>query len=148
MDNALEMNCALCWRACRMSRISRRLDLCSVYLSKSAMARRRSSTDSKIPLAPNGLPASSDWLFPEYDFEKMRLTRHAFTIMERILENGRWDELNWLFDHYGDSRIRRWVREYGFMALTRRSFALWRLVLDIKRYRKPWWAKRDKLGPW
>lgn len=101
-----------------------------------------------VRLAPNGLPETSDWLFPEYDFEVMEPEKYASTIMERILENGRWDELNWLFDHYGERQIKQWVRQRGFRALSRRSFALWRLVLGIKRYRAPSWAKRDKLGPW
>ncbi|MBI3359502.1 MAG: hypothetical protein HY023_00125 [Chloroflexi bacterium] len=112
------------------------------------MAARNRSSHTSIPLAPNGLPASSDWLFPEYDFEKMTPKKHYSTIIERILERGRWDEINWLFDHYGEKQVKQWVRQHGFQGLSRRSFALWKLVLGIKRYRRPWWAKIDNAWPY
>lgn len=96
-----------------------------------------------IKLAPNGLPETSDWLFPEYDFEKMRPRKHISTIVERILERGTWEEINWLFDHYGERQVKQWIRQQGYRALSRKSFALWRLVLGIRRYRAPTWAKKD-----
>jgi hypothetical protein len=101
-----------------------------------------------VKLAPNGLPETAGWLFPEYDFEKMEPIRYAATIMERILERGAWAEVNWLFDHYGERRVRDWVERHGFRALSRRSFALWRLVLGIEQYRAPEWAKADRAWPY
>ena len=38
-----------------------------------------------IEIAPNGLPLSSAWLFPEYDFAQMNPDEYAGVIMERIL---------------------------------------------------------------
>jgi hypothetical protein len=101
-----------------------------------------------VKLARNGLPETSDWLFPEHDFERMEPKAYAATIMERILERGTWAEVNWLFEYYGERRVKDWVRQHGFRGLSRRSFALWRLVLDIKRYRAPVWAKADKAWPY
>ena len=101
-----------------------------------------------VPLAPNGLPETSDWLFPEYDFSQMEPKTYSSTVMERILERGSWAEINWLFDHYGERHVKQWVRRHGFRALSRRSFALWRLVLDINRYKAPRWAKADRAWPY
>jgi hypothetical protein len=94
------------------------------------------------------LPESAAWLFPEYEFAKMNLRRHRHVIMERILERGTWGEINWLFDEYGEGAVRDWVRQWGFRALTRRSFALWRLVLGVRHYRAPTWARAAKMDPW
>ena len=101
-----------------------------------------------VKLAPNGLPESSDWLFPEYDFEQMEPKEYASVIMERILERGSWAEVNWLFDHYGEQQVQDWVRQSGFRALSRRSFALWRLVLSVEQYQAPAWAKADRAWPY
>jgi len=94
------------------------------------------------------LPESPAWLFPEYEFGNMNPRTHRYVIMECILERGTWSEVNWLFDTYGERDVRDWVRQWGFRALTRRSFALWQLVLDSKRYRAPAWARAAKMDPW
>ena len=101
-----------------------------------------------VKLAPNGLPESSNWLFPEHDFDRMEPDTYASTIMERILERGSWAEVNWLFDYYGQPQVRDWVRQHGFRALSRRSFALWRLVLEIDGHSAPVWAKADQAWPY
>lgn len=103
---------------------------------------------SEVVFAANGLPISTEWLFPEYRFEKMDPETHAGVVIERVLERGSWDELEWLFDHYGVERITRWVRLHGFRLLSRRSFALWRLVLGVDHYRAPEWAIQAKEYPW
>ena len=106
------------------------------------MPTRKSSSHRK------SLPASTAWLFPEYTFDKMDDEGYADVIIERILERGTWSEINWLFETYGEQAVRDWVRQRGFRALTRRSFALWQLVLGIKRYRAPAWARAAKMDPW
>ncbi len=99
-------------------------------------------------MARRTLPASTAWLFPEYEFGKMNPRAYRHVIIERILERGTWSQVNWLFDTYGEKDVRDWVRQWGYRALTRRSFALWQLVLSIKRYRAPAWARAAKMDPW
>ena len=91
-------------------------------------------------LAANDLPADAGWLFPEYDFETMELVTHRGVIIERILERGTWEQLRWLFATYGEDEVADWVRRHGFRLLSRRSFALWRLALDVVEYHAPEWA--------
>jgi len=105
-------------------------------------AERRQEGD--LLLAENGLPASSDWLFPEYDFAAMESEEYAGVIIERILERGSWAELRWLFARYGEKRVAEWVRQHGFRLLTKRSFALWRLALRVQDYVAPPWAVAAK----
>lgn len=97
-----------------------------------------------IKLAPNGLPESSKWLFPEYDFEDIQPEEYAGVIIERILEKGTWLEVNWLFDRYGEKRIAAWVQRHGFRLLSPRSFALWKLILNVDDYVAPDWARQAK----
>jgi len=95
------------------------------------------------------LPADSSWLFPEYDFSTMSTEDHAGVIIERILERGSWEQVRWLFAHYGEGYVADWVRRHGFRLLSRRSFALWRLVLGITDPIAPDWAVEAKrMGPW
>ena len=101
-----------------------------------------------IDLAPNGLPQSSQWLFPEYEFARMNLDEYTGVIIERIHDLGSWAEINWLFDTYGESRITEWVRQHGFRLLSPRSFALWRLNLNIIDFVAPDSAVKAKAMTW
>jgi hypothetical protein len=65
-------------------------------------------------------------------------------IIERILERGSWTQLRWLFAIYGEDYVADWVRQHGFRLLSKRSFALWRLALDITDYVAPDWAVAAK----
>ncbi len=104
------------------------------------------NTQEKWELAPNGLPVSSAWLFPEYDFATMEPEQYAGVIVERMLERGSWTELCWLLARYGERRGADWVRQHGCRLLSQRSFALWRLVLGIQDYTAPPWAVEAKIG--
>ncbi len=101
-----------------------------------------------VELAPNGLPQSSQWLFPEYDFAQMMPDEFAGVIIERILDRGSWQEVNWLFERYGEHRLTEWVRAHGFRLLSPRSFALWRLNLNITEFVAPEWAQQAKAMTW
>jgi len=106
-------------------------------------------SDTLPLLADNHLPADAAWLFPEYDFDTMGLESHNSVIIERILERGTWEQLNWLFVTYGKADVAEWVRRHGFRLLSRRSFALWRLALGVSEYVAPEWAVEAKrMEPW
>ncbi len=100
-------------------------------------------------LPPQELPVDAGWLFPEYTFEEIQIESHRSVIIERTLERGSWDQLRWLFATYGEADVADWVRQHGFRLLSKRSFALWKLALGVKKYVAPEWAKAAKAGePW
>jgi len=101
-----------------------------------------------VELAPNGLPKTSKWLFPEYDFTQMNPDEYASVVIERILDRGSWAEINWLYDTYGEARLADWVRQHGFRLLSPRSFALWRLVLGVDNFVAPDWAVEARSMGW
>lgn len=90
------------------------------------------------------LPPDTNWLFPEYSFSSLDEELHQGVIIERILERGSWSQLQWLFSRYGETRVTEWVQLHGFRLLSKRSFALWKLTLDITSYHAPTWAKKSK----
>ena len=94
----------------------------------------------QIALAANQLPADAVLLFPEHDFEPVSLEEHRGVIIERVLERGTWEQVRWLFATYGETEVAEWVQEHGFRLPSRRSFALWRLVLGVGDYVAPDWA--------
>lgn len=100
--------------------------------------------DATKPYAKKRLPTDAAWLFPEYDVEAVDLEHHRGVIVERILERGTWTQLHWLFATYGEGEVAAWVRRHGFRLLSKRSFALWRLALDIADYEAPAWAVEAK----
>jgi hypothetical protein len=86
------------------------------------------------------MPSDTAWLFPEYAFAAMDVQTHRGVIIERVLERGSWEQLRWLFATYGEAAVADWVARHGFRLLSKRSFALWRLVLEVENYHAPDWA--------
>jgi uncharacterized protein DUF6922 len=101
-----------------------------------------------VETASNGLPVTSQWLFPEYDFKQMDPEGHAGVVIERLLEQGSWAEVNWLFDSYGEQKLAEWLCLHGFRLLSPRSFALWRLILKVDHFVAPDWALRARALGW
>jgi hypothetical protein len=79
----------------------------------------------------------------------MDLVHHKSVVIERVLEKGTWAQLRWLFATYGEEDVAAWVRRHGFRLLSGRSFALWRLALDVTDYVAPKWAiEAKRMDPW
>ncbi|MBD3287949.1 hypothetical protein GF337_04025 [candidate division KSB1 bacterium] len=94
----------------------------------------------------NNPPTSLSRLFQEYDFERMDVRQHANIIIERTLEMGNWEELHWLFHHYGIQRITEYLKQLGSRRLSKMTFNYWIKLLQIKEYRPAPFAEiRDKL---
>ncbi|MDZ7331772.1 MAG: hypothetical protein ONB31_07315 [candidate division KSB1 bacterium] len=84
----------------------------------------------------NPIPSSLARLFQEYDFEQMDAELYAQPIIERTLEMGTWEELHWLFHHYGLKRIVEYLQQYGHRRLSKMTFNYWCKLLDIREYRQ------------
>jgi hypothetical protein len=90
---------------------------------------------SDVELDNRALPVGLKPFFQEYDFQSLETTRHANLIIPRVLENGDWEELRWLFGVYGARRIRLYLRRYGERSLQPVTFNYWRKLLKIRRWR-------------
>ena len=72
--------------------------------------------------------------FQEYDLDPLNLSQDANLVIHRTLEFGNWDEVRWLFQLYGSTRIRLFVRKYGERWLRPVTFNYWRKLLRIRRW--------------
>lgn len=102
---------------------------------------------SVLQLKQPDIPPDMAWLFPEYAFGAMGVQTHSGVIIERVLERGSWEQLRWLFSTYGEASVADWVGKHGFRLLSKRSFALWRLVLNVETFVAPEWAIAAKQLP-
>lgn len=92
------------------------------------------------------IPASFVRFFQEYDFESMDVTYHANTIIERTLEFGTWEELHWVFHHYGVQQVIEYLKRFGDRRLSKVTFNYWCKLLEIKDYRRaPFADIREKI---
>ena len=89
-----------------------------------------------MPKSAAHVPPTLRPYFQEYALESLKLGRDATLIIQRTLEYGTWDEVRWLFQTYGDQRIRVFVRERGERMLSRVAFTYWRKLLRIQRWRR------------
>ena len=89
-------------------------------------------------------------LFPEVSLRKIDAERDARFVLARVLESGRMDDVAWCMRRYGLGRIRTFFREEGDPSLSRKTIALWRLVLDERT--EPWATSRRSrvrnIVPW
>ncbi len=89
-----------------------------------------------MPDSVTRVPSTLRSYFQEYDLESLKLERDATLIIQRTLEHGTWEEVRWLYQTYGDRRIRAFVRERGERMLSRVTFNYWRKLLGIQRWRR------------
>jgi hypothetical protein len=66
----------------------------------------------------------------------MDVDSYANIIIERTLELGTWEELHWLFHHYGVQRIIEYLQRYGHRRLSKVTFNYWCKLLEIKEFRQ------------
>lgn len=85
------------------------------------------------------IPASTRWLFPEYDFDRMTAEEFFPVIVERILNRGSWAEIRWLLERYDRTRIAGWIERHGYRRLDKRALHYWCWMLGIREVRKPPW---------
>jgi len=90
------------------------------------------------------IPASTRWLFPEYNFDRMNAEEFFPVIVERILNRGSWAEIRWLLDRYEKDRIAAWVQRHGYRRLDKRALHYWCWMLGIREVHKPPWETESQ----
>ncbi len=89
---------------------------------------------SKVTQVQSGIPSGLYPYFQEYDVTALDLKHDANLIIFRILEFGNWEEVGWLFNTYGNRRIRVFLRKYGERWLKPVIFHYWRKLLRIRKW--------------
>jgi hypothetical protein len=103
----------------------------------------------KIGLKHARVPRRLRPYFQEYVLEHLEIERDANIIIQRTLEFGTWQEIEWLFCVYGIKRIKQFVGALGERGLSRIAFNYWRKLLAIKTWRKsPFPIARQDVWPY
>jgi len=98
----------------------------------------------------SGLPSRLRWLFWNVDFNALDPERDANTILARVLERGRLEDVRWAMDSYGLDKVHAFFRDTGHPELTARTIAFWRVVLDAEEETwasTPEW-RQSSSAPW
>ncbi len=95
------------------------------------------------------LPPALEGLFRNYVTETIDLDRHRDLIVKTVLARGAWDQVIWVFDHYGAEAVGDVFRKdyFGLRTLPRPTLCLWELLFiePDARHRS---ATTDPVGRW
>ncbi|MGE5575804.1 MAG: DUF6922 domain-containing protein [Syntrophothermus sp.] len=91
------------------------------------------------------LPNSFARLFRSYNFEELDDERQSKLIVKTVLAYGEWEEILWLFRHYGREKIGEIFLEdyYGLRTLPESARRLWELLFVPET--SPHWPTRRNL---
>ena len=88
-------------------------------------------------------------LFHNYVTETIDLDRHRNLVVKTVLARGTWDQVVWVFNHYGAKAVGDVFRRdyFGLRSLPRPTLSLWELLFiePDARYRS---ATTDPVGRW
>lgn len=76
-----------------------------------------------------GIPWRLTPCFQEYDLEQLYPEAHSDLIIERTLAYGDRHAARWLWQRYGQARLRAWVQRAGARRLPWRRYTLWCVLL-------------------
>jgi hypothetical protein len=90
------------------------------------------------------------WLFWDVDFETLDPDADAESILPRVLENGRLQDVRALLSLYGRDRIHRFFRDVAHPLITPRTRSFWRAFFDAEN--EPWATapsfRTSNAAPW
>lgn len=95
------------------------------------------------------LPPELHWLFWEMDAPAVDAAVDGDTIIPRILQEGRMEDVRWLLRRYGPERIHAFLRNVGHPELSDRTLGFWRAFFHAEAEK---WAERPsfriRFAPW
>jgi hypothetical protein len=96
------------------------------------------------------IPEAMHWLFWNVDVTSLEPSRDASTILARVLEHGRMEDVRWAVGTYGLERIESFFREGGHPEISRRTRLFWRAALGVRRdaWPEPEAFRESSCAPW
>ena len=94
------------------------------------------------------LPSRLRPLFWDTDFRHLRWPRHRDFVIARVLQSGRWEDIQWLRARIGDRRLRAWIIRRKGRGLSGRELRFWELVLHLPRRSVNRWLQAPALRIW
>lgn len=81
---------------------------------------------------------------------RIDLERDADYVLARVLEFGRWVDVQWLLRNYGRERVHHFLATSGHPELSKRTIAFWRAVFHAENetWREPPAFRRSSSAFW
>lgn len=93
------------------------------------------------------LPNSFSALFRNYELSKIDTEKHLSMIIKTVLSRGNWEQILWLFHHYGKDKIKDiFLKDYyGVRELPEPTRKLWGLIFLDKDEQE---EEQDRIEKW
>ena len=96
----------------------------------------------------SAIPPRFAGLFWDLKSESLDLDRHRPQVIQRVLQRGDWEAIQWLRSQVGDDGLREWFVRTGGRGLDPRRLRFWQLVLDLPREDVDKWIETMRKDPW
>ncbi len=70
-------------------------------------------------------------IFWEYDFDELSLEKDKELILSKILRDGDFKAIKWLYKTMGEGAIKEWILKTRGRGLSTRQLGFWAIVLSI-----------------
>ena len=100
------------------------------------------------PAAPDVLPQAFRRYFWDVDADDLRWTAARDFIIERLLQSGSWESVQWLRSRLGDAELREWILVRHGAALTCERLRYWQLALDLPAAQVDRWVAAARADVW
>ncbi len=94
------------------------------------------------------LPPFLEPFFWDYDFSQLSWEADRELIIQRVLRDGSWQAVRWLWQNLGDGGLRRWISDHQGGGLDPRQLRFWEMQLGLDRDEVDRWIARIKNSPW
>ena len=94
------------------------------------------------------LPEMLRPLFWEYDFEKLRWPAHQDLVIAKVLDNGTWEDVQWLRRRISNDELREWIVSHRGRGLSAPQITFWQLILNIPRRTVNAWLQSEARRIW
>lgn len=94
------------------------------------------------------LPALLKPIFWDYPFTQLSWKTDRELIIRRVLANGSWDTIVWLWKKMGTEALRKWLIANQAKGLDPRRIRFWELMLDLPPNQVEEWLKTARGNPW
>ena len=99
-------------------------------------------------MASLGLPQRLKPFFWDYPFAKLSWKNDRELIIRRVLTEGSWNAIVWLWKKMGNEALREWLITNKAKGLNPRQIRFWELMLDLPPKDVEQWLQIARENPW
>ena len=92
------------------------------------------------------LPRELHFLFWDCDLDGLNLNEHRFFIMERVMEQGTWNAMQWLRKNYQEEELLHYLNKKGIRTLPLRELNYWLFICGVSALERDTFLRRRKNG--